>query len=85
MAKVVQLNRNGELSRVLSQAVGVDMIRFVKGDDLAPQKRRMKPCPETRVSDWAEMSVPALSGPHSSRPWAHSLRNLVQPSHRLVS
>ena len=78
MAKVVQLNRNGELSEFCRSRRRYDR----RETDLAPQKHH-EAVSKTRVSDWAEMSVPALSGPHSSRPWAHSLRNLVQPSHRL--
>ena len=63
-----------------SVAVGVVLIDVKT--DLPPRKHR-EVVSKTQVSDWVEMSVPALSGPHSSRPWAHSLRNLVQPPHRL--
>ena len=78
MAKVIQLNRNGELSEFCGNRRRCDR----RETDLATQKRR-EVVSKTRVSDWAEMSVPALSGPHNSRPWAHSLRNLVQSPHRL--
>ena len=49
-----------------------------RGTDLAPQKHR-EVVSKPRMSEWPEASVPALSGPHSYRPWAHSLRNLIQP------
>ena len=78
MAKVIQLNRNGELSEFCRSRRRSD-----RGEtDPAPAQHR-EVVSKTRVSDWVEMSVPALSGPHNSRPWAHSLRNLVQPPHRL--
>ena len=75
---VFQLNRNGELSEFCRSRRRSD-----RGEtDPAPAQHR-EVVSKTRVSDWVEMSVPALSGPHNSRPWAHSLRNLVQPPHRL--
>ena len=78
MSKVIQLSRNGELSEFCRSRRRSDR----RETDLPPRKRR-EVVSKTQVSDWVEMSVPALSGPHSSRPWAHSLRNLVQPPHRL--
>ena len=78
MSKVIQLSRNGELSEFCRSRRRSDR----RETDLPPRKRR-EVVSKTQVSDWIEMSVPALSGPHSSRPWAHSLRNLVQPPHRL--
>ena len=67
MAKVIQLRRNAEQSGFC---------------------RRYRP----RHRHEAELSAHAqgeaicktrLSRPHSSRPWTHSLRNLVKPLHRL--
>ena len=78
MSKVIQLSRNGELSEFCRSRRRSDR----RETDLPPRKRR-EVVSKTQVSDWVEMSVPALSGPHSSRPWAHSLRNLVQSPHRL--
>ena len=75
MAKVIQLNRNSELSKFCRSRRRCDRR---EPDDL-PTHQRHEAVSKTRVSDWAEVSVPALSGPHSYRPWAHSLRNLIQP------
>ena len=75
MAKVIQLNRNGELSKFCRSRRRCDRR---EPDDL-PTHQRHEAVSKTRVSNWAEVSVPALSGPHSYRPWVHSLRNLIQP------
>ena len=78
MAKVVQLKRNGELSRFCRRY----RPRRQCGADLSSH-RHSEATSKTRLSDWTQVSVPALSGPHSSRPWTHSLRNLLKPPHRL--
>ena len=78
MAKVVQLKRNGELSRFCRRY----RPRRQRGADLSSH-RHSEATSKTRLSDWTQVSVPALSGPHSSRPWTHSLRNLLKPLHRL--
>ena len=72
MAKTIRLSRNGEL-------LGFCRKRTVRGPSAAMNRQpaRERARIATRVSDWPEASVPALSGPHSSRPWTHSLRNLV--------
>ena len=75
MAKVIQLNRNGELSKFCRSRRRCDRR---EPDDLSTHQRH-EAVSKTRVSDWAEVSVPALSGPHSYRPWVHSLRNLIRP------
>ena len=75
MAKVIQLNRNGELSKFCRSRRRCDRR---EPDDL-PTHQRHEAVSKTRVSDWAEVSVPALNGPHSYRPWAHSLHNLIRP------
>ena len=78
MAKVVQLRRNGDLSRFCRRR----RRRRQREADLS-NHRHTGTMPTTRLSDWAEASVPVLSGPHNSRPWTHYLRNLVKPLHRL--
>ena len=75
MVKVIQLDRNGELSKFCRSRRRCDRR---EPDDL-PTHQRHEAVSKTRVSDWAEVSVPALSGPHSYRPWAHSLHNLIRP------
>ena len=75
MVKVIQLDRNGELSEFCRSRRRCDRR---EPDDLSTHQRH-EAVSKTRVSDWAEVSVPALSGPHSYRPWARSLRNLIRP------
>ena len=76
MAKVIQLTRNGELSRFCHR----------RPVHRPPQGRRRHPPSDqsmTRmpVSDWAEASVPALTGPHNSRPWVTRLKHLLRPAY----
>lgn len=78
MAKVIQLRRNGELSGLCRRHRRQD-----RRETRLSTHRHSDAIHSTRVSDWAEASVPALRGPHNSRPWTHSLRNLVKPRHRL--
>ena len=78
MAKVIQLKRNGELSDFCRR-----QRRWGRRESELSAHRHSGTMLKTRVSDWAEASVPALSGPHNSRPWTHSLRRLVKLGHRL--
>ena len=78
MAKVVQLKRDGELSGFCRR-----QRRWGRRETELSAHRHSAAMPKTRVSDWAEASVPSLRGPHSSRPWTHSLRRLVQSPYRL--
>lgn len=76
MGKVIQLSRNGELSRYCRrQPVRTPL----------QGRRRMttsdRSASKTRASGWAEASVPALRGPHSSRPWVTKLRRLVHTAY----
>ena len=73
MSKVIQLEHNGELSEFCRSR------RSCVRPETDPPPRRRGAAPRTRVSDWAETSIPALNGPHGSRPWARSLRNLSRP------
>ena len=75
MAKVIQLSRNGELTEFCRAQTRHHPDRYVVYP--SPTQRR-ESASTTRVSDWGGASVPALIGPHSSRPWTRSLRNLVQ-------
>ena len=78
MSKVIQLNRNGELSEFCGSRRRSD-----RRETHLPPHRDRKVVSKIWASNWAEVSVPALNGPHNSRPWAQSLRNLLQPPHRL--
>ena len=75
MVKVIQLDRNGELSEFCRSRRRYDRR---EPDDLSTHQRH-EAVSKTRMSEWAEVSVPALSGPHSYQPWPHSLRNLIRP------
>ena len=76
MAKTIQLGRNGELSKFCRR-------RRVRESAARrrTQTERDQPMTTTRHSDWAEISVPALNGPHSSRPWASQLRQLLRTAY----
>lgn len=78
MAKVIQPRRNGELSGLCRRQRRQD-----QSDTHLSAHRHSDTIHRARVSDWAEASVPALNGPHNSRPWTHSLRNLAKPGLRL--
>ena len=80
MVKAIQLDRNGELSGFCRNRADRCQRRT---EPVPPSSRRLQTAPKTTVSDWVEATVPALNGPHSSRPWTHSLRNLIHGSHRL--
>ena len=76
MAKSIQLSRNGELARFCYGRAAHEPIR----------RRRCRPSRDrttsiTRSSDWADASVPALSGPHSSRPWTTELRRFLRTAY----
>ena len=72
MGKTIQLSRNRELSRFCHR-------RPVRGR-LSPPPRDQSMA-TTRASDWAKASVPALTGPHNSRPWATGLRRLLRTAY----
>ncbi len=75
MAKVVQLVHNRALAEFCRSQT---RRRSARHRLEQPSCQDSDVVSETRVSDWAAASVPALSAPHSSRPWTNSLRNLVQ-------
>ncbi len=80
MVKAIQLDRNGELSGFCRHRAGR---RQRRAEPVPTSSRRLQTAPKTTVSDWVEATVPALNGPHSSRPWTQSLRNLIHSRHRL--
>ena len=71
MAKTIQLCRNGELSGFCRKRKGWEPNRMISRRPVRERARSTM-----RVSDWYEASIPALSGPHSSRPWTTALRRL---------
>ena len=78
MSKVIQLERNGELSQYCGGRRRTSRLRT------SPHSySHRQAAPKTQTDDWLQAHLPALSGPHSSRPWTHALRNLVHPPYRL--
>jgi hypothetical protein len=79
LAKVLQLNANDEVGLVCrgpwSQPATV------------PQKTKTTVAPPPgrylQKGQWLQVTLPALTGPHASRPWAQALRTLAYPPHRL--
>ena len=61
MAKVIQLKRNGELSDFCRT-----QRRWSRRETELSTHRHSGTMTKTRVSDWPEASVPALSGPHNA-------------------
>ena len=45
---------------------------------ISHQPSRNRRASTTRVSNWPEAPVPALRGPHNSRPWESAMRRLIQ-------
>ena len=76
MAKAVQLSRNAELSRFCHRRQSHRQLQTG-----TPPKTRSRYIPRTRASDWTQASVPALSGPHNSRPWTTGLRRLLRTAY----
>lgn len=71
MNKVIQLAANKEIQPFCFRDRPTEKRRTIT----APNNSRSKDNPK-----WIEAGVPALVGPHASRPWADKLRNLVYPS-----
>ncbi len=80
MVKAIQLERNGELSRFCRKCPDWSQKSFEPGSRPSPKTPTRR---KTGASDWAGATVPALSGPHSSRPWTQTLRNITRNGHRL--
>ena len=73
MAKTIQLSRNTELPKYCRR-------RPTLRPALTGRRphRHSRTANRPRTSDWAEMSVPALNGPHNSKPWTVSLKRLLR-------
>ena len=73
MNKVIQLAANKEIPSFCFRD------RPVEKKVITPSLKSPRLQPRDHQK-WIEASVPALVGPHASRPWADKLRNLVYPS-----
>jgi hypothetical protein len=78
MAKVLQLRANGEIKPWCRRQPSME--KKVSATIIQTLARSNKPQVEQR---WLQAGIPALVGPHSSRPWAKKLRNLTNLSYRL--
>ena len=73
MAKTIQLSRNAELGKCCRRRPILKPV----WTGSRPQ-RHNRAANRTRRSDWAEILVPALNGPHNSKPWTVSLRRFLR-------
>ena len=78
MAKTIQLCRNGELSMRRRNSRNTEPERTV-----VRRRSRHRRAGAVRGGGLPQTAMPALTGPHASRPWATSLRRLTQS--RLVN
>jgi hypothetical protein len=79
LAKVLQLNANDEVDTVCWGPWSQPAI--------LPQRARATvagiPKRSLQKGQWLQVTLPALTGPHASRPWAQAIRTLAYPVHRL--
>ena len=78
MAKVIQARHNDELSRFCHRRR-----RRVRSETVHSSHDHRQAAFKTPSAEWLDMHLPATCGPHSSRPWVRSLRNLAHPTYRL--
>jgi len=74
MARLRALRANGELQEWLD--------RQLSGPARVPTRtwhRVAKAARESCTGEWLQKNVPALAGPHASRPWVKVLRALTTP------
>ena len=76
MAKVLQLKANGEIKLWCHRREPLKGVR-VSSWSSSPKFS------SDGYGEWLQARIPALSGPHASRPWVEKLRALVYDSHRL--
>lgn len=81
MIKLIQLSANGELESVCKRSP--DSRPRLTPSRSEPKPAKVSAARKPGYDHWLEAGVPALNGPHSSRPWTQSLRNLVYGPHRL--
>jgi hypothetical protein len=75
MAKVLQLRANGEIRPYCERRQPVE-----RGDSVKNWHSHSK---LNGHQKWLEAGLPALVGPHASRPWVEKLRDRTNLSHRL--
>ncbi len=76
MNKMIQLVANGEVSPFCMGEGPIWKKENVRHPDLKP---RSEDYPK-----WLDAGIPALTGPHASRPWAQKLRNMVYASFPVI-
>jgi len=78
MAKVIQLKANGEIKAFCERRQNLSST-LTRMNALSVTS---SPRPDGYQS-WLQAGIPALSGPHASRPWVKKLRTLINNSYRL--
>ncbi len=76
MNKAIQLAANGEINGFCRRPVPT-----LEGPSTRPHK--VSQARSEKSQKWLEASLPALVGPHASRPWARHLRDITNLNHRL--
>jgi hypothetical protein len=76
LAKVVQLRANGTLDSLWESGWRPPACKPQRGPEKTASARAAK-------GQWLRVTIPALTGPASSRPWVQALRALAYPDHRL--
>ena len=79
MIRLINLREQGELHQWVKlkprKPEGKPALRFrLRPDTDEPS--------EDKYHTWLEANLPALSGPHGDRPWAHILRTITQSTHK---
>jgi hypothetical protein len=73
MHKVIQLSATGQIRQFCLRS------RPIPKRKVIPLRARSKIQPHG-YQKWLQASIPALVGPHASRPWVDNLRDMVYPS-----
>jgi hypothetical protein len=79
MVRLINLREQGELHQWVKlkprKPEGKPALRFrLRPDRDGPS--------QDKYHTWLEANLPALSGPHGDRPWAHILRTITQSTHK---
>ena len=77
MAKILQLRANEEIRPYCERRRSGKRVASAEG------KRKPSNLKSNGQQKWLEASLPALVGPHASRPWVEKLRNMTNLSYRL--
>jgi hypothetical protein len=79
MAKVLQLKANGEIGLHCERQLPAERVISSGMKDL----QSVTKLGSNGHQKWLEAGLPALTGPHASRPWVERLRDIANLNHRL--